>query len=162
MRKDYDLILEAGISSLSDTLSEKDKEFWDRFMREKSVNDIQNIKDAAKQLVTITSALQVLLLGLLPLKDIRPLISGWQALLLLFPSLPWLISLSLSVAVLIPVMKNANRNDLEKVKNVFEESARQKVRLLRAAQVLLLVGLGSLAIATAVYFLYVPLPPPKS
>jgi hypothetical protein len=144
---------------LSENSPNSDTQFWERFIREKPLSDLQAVKDAAKQLVTITSALQALLLAVLPLKDIRSLVPGWKVLLFMIPSLLWLGSLVYSIRVFVPEeIPITSETDPTAVRDVLQERATKKVEHLKVAQVLLVLGLGALIIVTAFYFLSVPAP----
>ena len=140
----------------SNSTHNQDTEFWERFVRDQPINDLQAAKDGARQIVSISSALQGLLFAVMPFKDVRILVANWKGLFVVIPSLCWLLGLILSIIVLVPHRISINNpNDLNKIKNLVQETAEKKLKYLRIAQWALVCGLFALLLLSAVYFLSV-------
>lgn len=148
---------------MSEEKHTSDDEFWNRVKREKPVNDLQAAKSGAQQLVAITSILQGVLVAMLPLEDFKPLLPGWKVLLLIAPSLLWLISLIFSVLVFTPEKSSVmNKEDSRHLRKVYTRVAASKVRKLKTAQLFLVLGLVALIVVLSFYFLRTPPTHPSS
>src|ERR1044071_5669773 len=65
---------------------------------------IQQMRDAAKQLTSLVSVLPTFYFAVLSFSDLRKTVSGWEALPFLLPTLPWLVSVVLAAHIPLPLM----------------------------------------------------------
>jgi hypothetical protein len=139
---------------LASNSSDQDAEFWQRFVRDQPVNELQAAKEGARQIVTITSALQGLLFAVMPLKDVRVLFANWKGLFVIIPSLFWLCGLIVSIIVLVPHRVSVyHSDDTQEISEKVTKAAATKLKYLRIAQWSLVLGLFALLFLSAVYFL---------
>ena len=80
-----------------DSVSEEYATYWNKVYREGLVNTVKDVKEGARQLVTITSALQGLYFVAISMSDIRFVIQDARILVFTLPIIPWLVCLGLAI-----------------------------------------------------------------
>jgi len=162
-----------GLDPEEERILQETAEYWRGIWNQTPVQAIVHIEDAAKQLIAITSALQVLYVGIFTFSSIRVQISsiqwvlpGWLLLLLFCTPLAcWLISLAHAILVFVPrIHPGINFNELsvsawQKVKDKYGEVAEKKLRWLHRSQQWLV---GSFVLVLLVVVLFVLLPVPQA
>jgi hypothetical protein len=137
-----------GLDPEEEQLLKQTAEHWRRVWNEAPVKAVTRIEDAAKQLIAVTSALQVLYAAIFAFSSIRTQVTGAQwflpgwLLLLLFctPLACWLVSLAYATRVFVPrIRPGVNFNEMsvsawQKVKDAYGEAAEEKLRWLRRSQ----------------------------
>lgn len=161
-----------GLDPEEERLLQQTAEHWRGVWNETPIQAIARIEDAAKQLIAITSALQVLYAGILTFSSIRMQVSnvqwvlpGWLLLLLFYtPLVCWLISLAYATRVFVPrIHPDVNFNELslsawQKVKDAYGEVAEKKLRWLHCSQ-RWLIGSFVLVLLAVVLFGLLTMPP---
>ena len=146
-------------------------EHWRRVWNETPVQTIARIEDAAKQLIAVTAALQVLYAAIFAFSSIRTQVTsvqwwlpGWLLLLLFCtPLVCWLVSLVYATRVFVPRTRpGVNFNELsvsawQKVKDAYGEVAEEKLRWLHRSQ-RWLIGSFVLVLVAVVLFVLSPAP----
>ena len=134
--------------------------YWERVYREAPVNALEAIKEGAKQLVTITSALQGLYFLAISVSDIRAAVTDWRIVLFTLPVIPWLVCLGLAVSVFVPESRYIIRKP-DRIEGAFRATASNKLRLLQWAQWILLLSMVLLFADVILYLLWIPRPTPS-
>ncbi len=161
-----------GLDPEEERLLQETAEYWRGVWNQTPVQAIARIEDAAKQLIAITSALQVLYAAIFTFSSIRMqvssvqwVLSGWLLLLLFCtPLICWLMSLAYATRVFVPrIYPGMNFNELslsawQKVKDAYGEVAEKKLRWLHRSQQWL-VGSFVLVLLAVVLFVLLPAPP---
>ena len=133
--------------------------YWEKVYRETPIDTLEAIKEGAKQLVTISCALQGLYFVAVSVSNLSSAITDWQIVLFALPVIPWLICLALAVSVFVPeshfIVKKPDR-----IEGAFRAAASNKLRLLQWAQWILVLSMALLFADIVLYLLWVPKPPP--
>ena len=138
--------------------------FWERYLLESPIKDIEVIDGAARQLITVTTLLQGIYFAAIALSDFKKQVASWQLAVLLIPAVLWLVSLLLAMVTFVPVSRtiprDSSRQDLVRQKLV--EIARKKYRTLRASFYVLLVSMVLLFVNVLIYLSWIPPAAPAS
>jgi len=160
-----------GLDPEEEQLLQQTAEHWRQVWNETPVQVIARIEDAAKQLIAVTSALQVLYAAIFAFSSIRTQVTsvqwwlpGWLLLLLFCtPLVCWLVSLAYATRVFVPrIRPGVNFNELsvsawQKVKDAYGEVAEEKLRSLHRSQ-RWLIGSFVLVLVAVVLFVLSPAP----
>ena len=144
---------------------------WRKVWNETPVQAIPHIEDAAKQIITITTALQALYVAIFAFSNLRTqittvhwIVPNWVLLLFFFtPLVCWLVSLAYAMRVFVPrVQPDVNLNELsvsawQKVKDAYATVAEEKLHFLHRSQSWL-VGSFVLVLFAIVLFTFLPAP----
>jgi hypothetical protein len=124
-------------------------------------------EEAARQLITITTLLQGIYFAAISFSDLKKALMVQQhhgvilaALIMLFaiPIIFWLISLSFSMRVIVPVTRLTNLYSPDLISATFYEAVDYKQRNLYYAQWSLILGLIPLAINIYIYLALMQIP----
>jgi hypothetical protein len=135
--------------------TEEHSAYWEKVYREAPVNALKAIKEGAKQLVAITSALQGLYLFAISVDAIRAEITDWRIVLFTLPVIPWLICLGLAISVFVPESHYVTKKP-DRIEAAFRATAKEKLRLLQWAQWILLTSMVLLFAEVILYLLWIP------
>jgi len=163
-----------GLDPEEEQLLQQTAEHWRQVWNETPVQAIARIEDAAKQLIAVTSALQVLYAAIFAFSSIRTQVTsvqwwlpGWLLLLLFcMPLVCWLVSLPYATRVFVPRLRpGVNFNELsvsawQKVKDAYGQVEEEKLRWLHHAQ-RWLIGSFVLVLLAVVLFVLLPAPAAK-
>jgi hypothetical protein len=133
-----------GLSPEEEELEKGMSEHWRKVWNETPVQTITRLEEAAKQVITLTVALQGLYLTIFAFSNLRTQLSAIPSVLpswllwiiLLLPLACWLISLFSAIRVFIPEIRpEVNFNELsvgawQKVKDAYGQAAEKKLHWL--------------------------------
>jgi hypothetical protein len=118
---------------------------------------LATVRDAAKQIATVTAVIPTLYFGVLSFSDLRKTVHGWEAVPFLLPAIPWLASQLLLAGIFVPRFQPAE--------DWPARAKRARARLSVAAETLRLAYLSLaggviLLVGVLAYLLiFVPAPP---
>jgi hypothetical protein len=161
-----------GLDHEEERILQETAEHWRKVWNETPVQAITHIEDAAKQLIAITSAVQVLYAAIITFSSIRIQVSsvqwvlpGWLLLVLFCtPLVCWLISLAYATRVFVPrIHPGVNFNELsisawQRVRDAYGVVAEKKLHWLHRSQQWL-IGSFVLVLLAVVLFVLLPAPP---
>ena len=122
------------------------------------VNQITQLREAAKHLTNIASVLPTLYFAVISFSDLRRAVIGPASLVFLLPAVPWLFTVLIAAEIPLPTVL-PNQTDAAHTHNL-EQLALKYHRRLRLAYWCLVGGLVLLLIMLGVYLLFAPLPLP--
>jgi hypothetical protein len=141
-----------------------EKQYWERIDQESVIEAIKKCEDAAKQLITINSALSTIYFGVIAFNDVlkATLASSYVLVVFVIPLVFWLLSLYFSTQVIVPrrylPTPNENQQDLSP-KQLWEGIMDRKLHDLKVGYFFLIVSMLALILTIIYYVLIVPLPP---
>ncbi|MFN8484638.1 MAG: hypothetical protein U0768_16490 [Anaerolineae bacterium] len=139
---------------------------WRKVQNDAPVEAIKRIEDAAKQLITLTGALQGITFAVFAFGNVKDRISGLWLLPFVVPVLLWLVSMMLATFVFVPRPRDADLNDYSpaawlRLRDAYQRVSREKLRWLHFSQAVLI--LSFLTVVVLVLFLaVVPSAPPPA
>lgn len=125
---------------------------------------VHRVEEAAKQLISITSALQAIYFAAISFSDLKKAfvmqdLYGWILVaLFVLPIVIWLISLAFAVNVLVPVRREMIYNSPDNMKNVYLGIINDKYLHLKYAHWALILGFIPLIINVIVYLVWIQVP----
>lgn len=131
-----------------------DRDYWEVVRQESILKAMEAVKEAAKQLIAVTTTLQGLYFVALSVGDVKRSVTDWRIVVFALPVLSWLICLGLSVRVFVP--EDFDVSGLADLAKVYRQAlGRQSLRL-RRAQYMLVLGMGFLLTNVLAYLLWIP------
>jgi hypothetical protein len=115
------------------------------------------LRDGAKNLTTIVSALPALYFAMLSVSDLRKSIHGWGSVWFLLPAVAWLTSLSFLVFIILPDVPKSN-DKRTRQKRLEDLRGTYSFRL-RWALICFLGGLILMVVEIVSYLVFVPASP---
>lgn len=127
--------------------------YWEKVHLESTIAILTSVKEAARQLVPITAALQTLYVAAVLASGVKEDFEDtWLLAFLALPVLAWLACLGLSISLVVPESWELGaRPTPSEVEKVYRATAGRKLRRLRLAQNLLLASLALLAFDFMLY-----------
>ena len=132
-------------------------EYWKKIQIQEPITAINKCEESAKQLLTVTSLLSSIYIGIISFSDVvkQPISIRSFFLLLLIPLFFLLISLFLATRVIVPRFHSEKRN----IRDDYIEISLIKYRTLKWSYAFLLISMIALITVIAFYLVYTqPLP----
>lgn len=142
----------------------KTAEYWRQVGIEAPVQAITRVEDAAKQLISLTAALQGLYFAVFAFSDLRkqivalnlPVPGNLVLLLFFLPIVFWLLSLFCATQVFVPRMHlDVNLNDMsiaawQHIKQKYESIMEKKLHWLTRSQMMLVISFGAVLLVLVI------------
>jgi len=142
----------------------KTAEYWRQIGIEAPVQAITRVEDAAKQLISLTAALQGLYFAVFAFSDLRkqivalslPVPGNLVILLFFLPIVFWLLSLFCATQVFVPRMHlDVNLNDVsiaawQHIKQKYESIMEKKLNWLTRSQMMLVISFGAVLLVLVI------------
>ena len=130
--------------------------FW-RANAEKLVGEsIYSIEEVAKQLILVNSLLEGIYFHALTSSEVRPVLTGWTAVIYIGPITLWLISLISAILTLSPRRYSININSSEISKKVFEEILSNDRKMLMVSECALIASFIAIVFTVWHYLFIIP------
>ena len=130
--------------------------FW-RANAEKLVGEsIYSIEEVAKQLILVNSLLEGIYFHALTSSELRPVLTGWTAVIYIGPIALWLISLISAILTLSPRRYSININSSENSKKVFEEILSNDRKMLMISEYALIASFIAIVFTVWHYLFIIP------
>jgi hypothetical protein len=141
--------------------------YWLKVSFEATIQGLERVEDAAKQLIAINSALQGLYFALYTFSDLKKQITAWQILFFLTPMILWLISIYCASQVFVPRiqfgtdLEDLSQNAWLKIRDVYIGTLTKKLKWLHRSHIVL--ALSFIAIIFILIFLsFLPIASPDN
>ena len=133
--------------------------FWRENAQKLVSQSISTIEEVAKQLIVVNSLLEGIYFHAITFSDVKPILTGWIAVLYLMPIALWLASLVCAVWTLALKTYGININSSQDSKERFEQIVLKKHRRLIISEMFLILSFVAVFIAMVHYLLFVPASP---
>jgi hypothetical protein len=133
--------------------------FWRENAQKLVSQSISTIEEVAKQLIVVNSLLEGIYFHAITFSDVKPILTGWIAVLYLMPIALWLASLVCAVWTLSLKIYRININSSQDSKEEFEQIVLKKHRRLIISEMFLILSFAVVFIALVHYLLFVPASP---
>ena len=133
--------------------------FWRENAQKLVSQSISTIEEVAKQLIVVNSLLEGIYFHAITFSDVKPILTGWIAVLYLMPIALWLASLVCAVWTLALRTYGININSSQDSKERFEQIVLNKHRRLIISEMFLILSFAAVFIAMVHYLLFVPASP---
>jgi hypothetical protein len=130
---------------------EETRGFWRDVGRTMVRDSFKTIDETARQIIGVAGILEGLYFHAIAYSGLRGQVSGGQVVLYAAPLGLLMLSLLAAVLVHVPDRYHVNVRSSEACQQVYEHVVTVKLRLLRAASLFLVLGVGAVAVAVVVY-----------